>query len=42
MHLEDGSKYTFNIDIKVFQEVRKNIAFHIKKIMDNENVPLLK
>jgi len=40
--LSDGKLYSFKVDIKLFQEIRKHLAFHIKKIMDNENVLFLK
>jgi len=40
--LSDGKLYTFKVDIKLFQELRKHLAYHIKKIMDNENVVFLK
>jgi hypothetical protein len=39
---DDGSSITLVIDLKVFQELRKCLSYHIKKIMDNEAVSLLK
>lgn len=42
IELNDGVNYNFRVDIKLFQEIRKHLAFHIKKIIDNENVVLLR
>jgi hypothetical protein len=39
---EDGKSYTFLIDIKIFQELRRLLTIHIKKIMENEQIALLK
>ena len=38
----DGSQLAVNIDIKKFQELRKHIAYHINKTLENEAVNLLK
>jgi len=40
--LSNGKCYSFYVDVKLFQEIRKSIAFHIKKMLDNENIQLLK
>ena len=40
--LNNGEVICLNIDVKIFQELRKSIAYSIKKIVDNENVVLLK
>ena len=40
--LNDGRTLCLFIDIKVFEEIRKSLAFHIKKILDIEAKPLLK
>jgi hypothetical protein len=40
--LDEGEKVTMQIDIKIFQELRKVLAYHIKKIIDNEGVSFLK
>jgi len=40
--LEDGKTYYFLIDIKVFQELRRLLTIHIKRIMENEQIVLLK
>jgi hypothetical protein len=42
LQISTGETICLNIDIKVFQEIRKCLAFHIKKILDVENKPLLK
>lgn len=38
----DGTKLQAKIPMKVFQEMRKNLTFHIKRILDNEGVTFLK
>jgi len=40
--LDNGTTLCIFLDMKVFQELRKSLAFHIKKIIDNENVNFLK
>lgn len=40
--LQDGKTYSFLIDIKVFQELRRLLTVHIKRILENEQVVLLK
>ena len=40
--LDEGEKITMQIDIKIFQEFRKVLAYHIKKIIDNEAVSFLR
>ena len=40
--LDDGSTLKTKIDLRMFNELRKGIALNIKKILENENVPLLK
>ena len=40
--LSDGKNISFQIDMKVFQELRRCLTYHIKKIIDNDNVNLLK
>lgn len=40
--LDDGSIIKIKIDIRLFNEFRKNIALNIKKIIENESVNLLK
>jgi len=40
--LDEGEKITMQIDIKIFQELRKVLAYHIKKIIDNEAVSFLR
>ena len=40
--LSDGRNICFLIDMKVFQELRRCLTYHIKKIIDNESVNLLK
>jgi hypothetical protein len=40
--MDDNTTTTLIIDLKVFQELRKCLSYHIKKIMDNEAVGLLK
>ena len=39
---DDNSTLKMKIDIRMFNELRKNLAFNIKKILENENVNLLK
>jgi hypothetical protein len=39
---KDGSSVQMKIDVKIFQELRKCLAYHIKKMIDNESVQLLK
>ena len=41
-HFSDGSVKSLKVSIKVFQEMRKTITHHIKKILDNEKVVFLK
>lgn len=38
----DGTSKKAHISMKVFQELRKNLTFHIKRIIENEHVALLK
>ena len=40
--LNDGKSYSFLIEYKVFQELRRLLTLHLKKIMENENILLLK
>ena len=40
--LDDGSQLKMKIDMRMFNEFRKNLALNIKKIIENENVSLLK
>lgn len=40
--LDNGRTYSFYIDIKIFQELRRLLTMHIKKIMEIEQIPLLK
>jgi len=40
--LEDGKTYSFLINVKVFQELRRLLTVHIKRIIENEQVILLK
>ena len=40
--LDDGSQLKMKIDMRMFNEFRKNLAVNIKKIIENENVSLLK
>ena len=40
--LDDGSTLKTKIDLRMFNELRKGIALNIKKILENESVPLLK
>lgn len=40
--LDDGSTLKTKIDLRMFNELRKGVALNIKKILENENVPLLK
>lgn len=40
--LENGRTVEMFVDLKTFQELRKCLAFHIKKMIDNEAVNLLK
>lgn len=42
LSFDDGTNLNFIIDVKVFQEIRKSLANHIKKILENESVLLLK
>jgi len=40
--LMDWKTYSFIIDIKVFQELRRLLTVHIKRVLENEQVVLLK
>lgn len=40
--LDDGSIIKMRIDIRLFNEFRKNLSLNIKKIIENESVNLLK
>ena len=40
--LDGGQKISMQIDIKIFQELRRVLAYHIKKIIENENVGFLR
>lgn len=40
--LDGGEKITMQIDIKIFQELRRVLAYHIKKMIDNESVGFLR
>lgn len=40
--LNDGKSYSFIIEYKVFQELRRLLTLHLKKIMENENILLLR
>ena len=40
--LDDGSTLKTKIDLRMFNELRKGISLNIKKILENESVPLLK
>ena len=40
--LTDGKVYSFVIEYRVFQELRKLLTLHLKRIMENENVILLR
>jgi len=40
--LDNGKTITINVEMRVFQELRKCLAMSIKKIIDNESVNLLK
>jgi len=42
LSLNNGEVIYLNVDVKIFQELRKSIAYSIKKIIDNESVLLLK
>ena len=37
----DGSVLKTLVSMKIFQEMRKNLTLHIKKIIENEHVNLL-
>ena len=39
---EDGSILKIKVDLRMFNEIRKNLSLNIKKILFNENVALLK
>lgn len=41
-HFADGTVLNTRISVKVFQELRKSISFHIKRILENEKVGLIK
>ena len=40
--LNDGEKLLLHIDIKIFQELRRVLAYHIKKMIDNEAINFLR
>lgn len=40
--LDDGSQLKMKIDLRMYNEFRKNLALNIKKMLENENVNLLK
>jgi hypothetical protein len=39
---DDGSLLKIKVDLRLFNEIRKNLSLNIKKILFNENIALLK